>query len=57
MRCGAHCALSPNFGAPATPVPWQTTQVPSNTFLPSAFAEAFVAFPAGAADGGAEGAP
>jgi hypothetical protein len=26
---GAHCAASPNFGAPAMPVPWQPAQVDS----------------------------
>src|SRR3977135_1339035 len=36
-RCGAHAALSPNFGAPATPVAWHTMQVVSYTFLPSGF--------------------
>src|SRR3954471_4493939 len=33
---GAQAALSPNFGAPATPVLWQGTQVFSYTALPSA---------------------
>ena len=28
-RRGAQAALSPNLGAPATPVPWQATQVES----------------------------
>src|SRR5271170_6375654 len=40
---GAHAALSPNFGAPAMPAPWQTKQVDSKTFLPAAFAAAGVA--------------
>src|SRR3954469_12686197 len=31
---GAHALLSPIFGAPATPVPWQTMHVASNTDLP-----------------------
>src|SRR5689334_13540396 len=34
FRRGAHALLSPIFGAPATPVPWQTMHVPSNTDLP-----------------------
>src|SRR5512138_3368409 len=33
---GAHAALSPNFGALATPVAWHATQVDSYTALPSA---------------------
>ncbi len=35
MRCIAQAFLSPNFGAFATPVPWQVMQVVSYTFLPS----------------------
>ena len=26
---GAHIALSPNFGAPSTPMPWQPAQLAS----------------------------
>src|SRR5258705_322406 len=33
---GAQAALSPNFGAPAMPAPWQTMHVASYVFLPSA---------------------
>src|SRR4030095_6861422 len=50
-RRGAHAALSPNFGAPAMPAPWQTVHVDSKIFLPSSFAVAAGA--AGAAAGGA----
>ena len=38
MRCIAHAFLSPNFGAFATPVPWQAMHVDSYTALPSALA-------------------
>src|SRR4030095_8968432 len=48
-RRGAHTALSPNFGAPAMPAPWQTVHVDSKIFLPSTFAVA--ARGAGAAAG------
>src|SRR5689334_14019463 len=40
---GAHAALSPSFGAPATPVAWHAVHVVSNTFLPSAAAGAAAA--------------
>src|SRR5258705_1575883 len=40
---GAHAALSPNFGAPAMPAPWQTMHVASYVFLPSAAPAAGVA--------------
>src|SRR6266536_4086093 len=57
---GAHAALSPNFGAPATPVPWQTAHVVSKTFLPSAVFPAPTVRPptgvAGAPAGAAAGA-
>src|SRR6185503_8650337 len=33
---GAHAALSPNFGAPATPAAWHTAQVAAYVALPSA---------------------
>src|SRR5215470_18564985 len=60
MRCGAQAFLSPNFGALATPMPWQAMQVDSYTFWPSAAAEAtWVAgalFAEGAAAGAAAGA-
>src|SRR5712691_2531731 len=36
FRRGAHAALSPGFGALATPAVWQAVQVVSYTFLPSA---------------------
>src|SRR6185369_8845019 len=45
---GAHAALSPNLGAPATPVPWQTLQVVSNVDFPAPLAA-----PAGSAAAGA----
>src|SRR5438093_412514 len=35
LRRGAQAALSPNFGAPATPGVWQAVHVVSNTFFPS----------------------
>src|SRR4029450_6022038 len=50
-RRGAHAALSPNFGAPAMPAPWQTVHVDSKIFLASSFSVA--AGDAGAAAGGA----
>src|SRR6185369_2357766 len=50
---GAHAALSPNFGAPATPVPWQTVHVVSNVLLPSALPAAGAPPAAGAAAAGA----
>src|SRR4030095_13104582 len=50
-RRGAHTALSPNFGAPAMPAPWQTVHVDSKIFLPSTLAVA--AGGAGAAAAGA----
>src|SRR5215831_4631968 len=43
MRCGAHAFLSPNFGALATPMPWQAMQVDSYTALPSAALVTWVA--------------
>src|SRR6185312_16134437 len=45
-RRGAQAALSPNLGAPATPVLWQAVQVPSKVALPSALP---AVAPAGAA--------
>src|SRR5437870_3625591 len=38
---GAHAALSPNLGAPATPAPWHTWQTLSYVALPSALAAPF----------------
>src|SRR4029453_976904 len=52
-RRGAHAALSPNFGAPAMPAPWQTVHVDSKIFLPSSFAVAAGAAGAAAGGGGA----
>src|SRR5450432_4057987 len=40
---GAHNALSPIFGAPANPVPWQAAQFASQIFFPSGLAAAVVA--------------
>ena len=31
---GAQAAVSPNFGAPAAPVPWQATHCAANTWSP-----------------------
>src|SRR3954465_13734413 len=57
---GAQAALSPNFGAPATPAPWQATQVVSNKALPlppaAAAGAAAVVVAAAAAAGAALGA-
>src|SRR3569623_1597691 len=50
---GAQAALSPCFGAPATPVPCQAWQVASYSFLP---ASADAAFAAAGADAAAAGA-
>src|SRR4029453_7622671 len=52
---GAHAALSPNFGAPARPAPWQATPVRSQIFLPSEAAVGAAAA-AGAAAAGLAGA-
>src|SRR5438094_1966735 len=51
-RRGAHAALSPNFGAPAMPAPWQTVHVDSKIFLPSALAALAEAGAAAAAGAG-----
>jgi len=40
LRRGPHAALSPNFGAPATPAPWHTAHTVSYAFLPSGLSAA-----------------
>ena len=53
---GPQAALSPNLGAPATPVPWQTAQVCSYRALPASLLAAGAALAAsGVAAGAAAG--
>ena len=53
---GAHAALSPNLGAPATPAPWQVTHDLSYSALPTAGSAAGAAAAGAAATTAAAGA-
>src|SRR5688572_26904675 len=56
FRRGAHAALSPSLGAPATPGPWHATQLASYTALPLSAPPAAAPPAAGAAAGAPAGA-